>query len=94
MYMTFNQVQEEQRKPLDYKIDRAVEAIGEGFRSLLISTVRQVVVILPAAYFLSRFFGVTGVWMSFPIAEVVAFLLVLIIFRSTYRKKILTMETK
>ena len=32
MYMTFNQVQEEQRKPLDYKIDRAVEAIGEGFR--------------------------------------------------------------
>lgn len=30
--MTFNQVQEEQRKPLDYKIDRAVEAIGEGFR--------------------------------------------------------------
>ncbi|MCI8350577.1 MAG: MATE family efflux transporter [Oscillospiraceae bacterium] len=70
------------------------QAIGEGFRSLLISTVRQVVVILPAAYFLSRFFGVTGVWMSFPIAEVVAFLLVLIIFRSTYRKKILTMETK
>jgi len=30
--MTFNQVRAEQKKPLDYKIDRAVDAIAEGFR--------------------------------------------------------------
>ena len=70
------------------------QAIGEGFRSLMISITRQIVVILPAAYFLSRAVGVTGVWMAFPIAEVVAFLLVLVIFRGTYRKKILVMENR
>lgn len=31
MYMTFNQLREEQEKPLDYKIDRAVEALRCGF---------------------------------------------------------------
>lgn len=31
MYMTFNQLREEQEKPLDYKIDRAVEALICGF---------------------------------------------------------------
>lgn len=31
MYMTFNQVKEEQLKPLDYKIDKAVEALRFGF---------------------------------------------------------------
>lgn len=32
MYMTFNEVREEQGKSLDYKIEQAVKAIGEGFR--------------------------------------------------------------
>lgn len=32
MYMTFNEVMAEQKKPLDYKIGKAVEAITEGFR--------------------------------------------------------------
>lgn len=29
---TFKEVAEEQKKPLDYKIQKAVEAIAEGFR--------------------------------------------------------------
>lgn len=29
---TFKEVTEEQKKPLDYKIQKAVEAIAEGFR--------------------------------------------------------------
>lgn len=31
MYMTFEQVRKEQEKPLDYKIEKAVQAIGAGF---------------------------------------------------------------
>ena len=68
------------------------QAIGEGFRSLVISITRQLVVILPVAYFLSKVMGATAVWISFPVAEIIAFFLVLIIFRFTYRDKIHTME--
>jgi putative MATE family efflux protein len=44
------------------------QATGFGTRSLFISMLRQLVVILPVAWYLSRF-GVGYVWYSFPIAE-------------------------
>ena len=56
------------------------QAIGNGLLSLLISMCRQLVVLLPAAYFLAPY-GVNAVWWSFPIAEGVALVLVLIAFR-------------
>ena len=56
------------------------QAIGNGLLSLLISMCRQLVVLLPAAYFLAPY-GVNAVWWSFPIAEAVALVLVLIAFR-------------
>lgn len=47
----------------------ALEALGKGVQSLYISLLRYVVLILPAAFLLSRSFGATGVWHAFWIAE-------------------------
>lgn len=33
MYMSYKQLAKEQKKQLDYKIEKAVEAIGEGFKA-------------------------------------------------------------
>lgn len=49
------------------------QAIGNGMLSLLISIVRQLVVLLPAAWLLAKIVGLNAVWWAFPIAEVVAF---------------------
>lgn len=56
------------------------QAIGNGMLSLMISMCRQLVVLLPAAYFLAPY-GINAVWWAFPIAEMVALTLVLLAFR-------------
>ena len=49
----------------------ALEGLGKGAPSLLISLCRYVVVIIPAAFLLSRFFGAVGVWNAFWITEAI-----------------------
>lgn len=46
------------------------QALGNGVYSMLVSIARQLVVLLPAAYLLSRLGRVNYVWWSFPIAEI------------------------
>ena len=36
----------------------------------IVSLLRGLIVIVPAAFILSRALGVTGVWMAFPVTEV------------------------
>jgi len=48
------------------------QAVSKGTYSLIISLVRQLIVLLPAAYILSLFGNVNYVWFSFPIAEIVS----------------------
>ena len=49
----------------------ALEGLGKGTASLAISLCRYVIVILPAAFILSRVLGASGVWHAFWIAEAV-----------------------
>lgn len=49
----------------------ALEGLGKGTPSLVISLCRYVVVIIPAAFALSRVWGPAGVWHAFWIAETV-----------------------
>lgn len=49
----------------------ALEGLGKGNPSLIISLSRYIVVIIPAAFVLSRIFGPLGVWNAFWIAELV-----------------------
>lgn len=47
----------------------ALEGLGKGAPSLYISLARYVVVIIPAAFLLSRFAGAEGVWCAFCLTE-------------------------
>ncbi len=49
----------------------ALEGLGKGTPSLAVSLFRYVLVIIPAAFVLSRIFGAVGVWHAFWIAEAV-----------------------
>ena len=65
------------------------QAIGNGFVSLLISLLRQLIVILPVAHFLSHWLNsAVGVWWAFPIAELISFLASLGMFAYIYGKRI------
>lgn len=48
----------------------AFQALGNGVYSLVVSLIRQLAVLLPAAYLLSLIGGVGYVWWAFPIAEI------------------------
>ena len=50
----------------------ALEGLGKGIPSLLISLCRYVVVIIPTAFLLSSIFGAVGVWNAFWITEVIS----------------------
>ena len=68
----------------------ALEGLGKGTPSLLISLCRYVVVILPAAFWLSRLFGAVGVWHAFWVTEVIAAVISLIIYRKAIAKPVTT----
>ncbi|MGL4362881.1 MAG: MATE family efflux transporter [Cellulosilyticaceae bacterium] len=72
-------------------ISTLFQAVGLGIQSLLISIIRQVVMLIPLAWILSKSLGVVGVWWSFPIAEFVAVILSVIIMAIQYRLKITKM---
>jgi putative MATE family efflux protein len=61
------------------------QAVGDGFKSLLISVLRQLVVLLPAAYLLSKI-SLPAVWYAFPIAEVISCTASIFFFMSLYHK--------
>ena len=46
-----------------------MEALGNGKMSLVISLLRQFVIVIPLGWVLSRFMGASGIWIAFPIAE-------------------------
>ncbi len=64
------------------------QALGEGILSLLVSLFRQLVVLLPCAYLLSRLGGLSAVWWAFPLAEIVSLLLCTVFLARIYRNKI------
>ncbi|MBQ1720821.1 MAG: MATE family efflux transporter [Lachnospiraceae bacterium] len=53
----------------------ALQALGHGFFSMITSIVRQLVVLLPAAFALAYLGGINAVWWAFPIAEVFSLIL-------------------
>lgn len=68
------------------------QATGHGLRSMFISLSRQLLVLVPSAYFLSNI-SLNAVWLAFPIAEAVALALAIILFVSLYNKEIKNLET-
>lgn len=70
----------------------AFQALGRGTVALLVSVIRQLVVLVPAAWLLSRTGNVNAVWFAFPIAELVAVTLCAVFMRKCHRDILLPME--
>ena len=68
------------------------QALGNGVYSLIVSIARQLVCILPLAYFFAREFGLHAVWYSIPIAEITSVILSTILFRKIYLEKIKVLD--
>ena len=64
------------------------QAMGNGVYSLMVSVARQLVCILPLAYFFARTFGLHMVWYSIPLAEITSVVLRSILFRKIYVEKV------
>ena len=62
------------------------QALGNGVLSMMVSIVRQLLVLLPAAWLLSLSGRVELVWWAFPIAEVSSMILCTAFLLHTYRK--------
>lgn len=62
------------------------QALGKSIYSLIISLVRQLVVLLPAAWLLSLSGKVFSVWWAFPIAEIIAVLMCSFFLKKTLTK--------
>ena len=64
------------------------QALGNGVMSLIVSVGRQLVVLLPAAYLLSRSGNLNLVWWSFPIAELASVFLSTVGLKYVYKKEV------
>ena len=70
------------------------QSLGHGFLSLAVSVLRQLVVLLPSAFLLSRTGNINAIWWAFPIAEVVSGVMCVIFMRYVYKEKIQPMKAK
>lgn len=63
----------------------ALEGLGMGVQSLVISLVRYCVVIMPLAWLLCRIMGPTGVWHAFWLTEVVAAVISVVVYKKSVK---------
>lgn len=61
----------------------ALEGLGKGTQSLIISLFRYVIVILPASFLLCRIWGPDGVWNAFWITEVITAAVSFVVYRKS-----------
>ena len=63
-----------------------LEGMGKGTSSLCISLSRYVVVMIPAAFLLSRFMGANGVWTAFAVTEFITAVYAYCVYRNCVKK--------
>ena len=68
------------------------QALGKGIQSMVISFVRQLIFLLPAAWLLSLTGKIDNIWWSFLIAEALSLVVSLILLKPVYDKEIKTMS--
>ena len=71
----------------------ALQGFSRGISSLVISALRQVIILLPLASILGKMMGINGIWWSFLISETVTVVLA-VIYLGTCTKRVLTLEVK
>ncbi len=69
------------------------QALGRSHFSTIVSFCRQIIVLLPAAYFLSKTGVLNNVWLAFPVAEVMSLIVSLVCFRYVYKTLIVKLDS-
>lgn len=64
----------------------ALEGLGKGIPSLIISLLRYTIIIIPAALLLSRLTGASGVWHAFWVTEVITAIASYFIYRKSTKR--------
>lgn len=68
-------------------------ALGQAKASLFIALLRKVILLIPLAMILPRFFGVMGVYYAEPVADILSVLTTIVLFTITIRKVLKNWET-
>ena len=68
------------------------QATGYGVGTMIVSICRQLMVLIPVAYILSKFLGINGVWLSFIIAEIIGLVVSIAIYLKVYSSRIRPIE--
>lgn len=68
------------------------QAMGHGMLSLWVSVLRQLVILLPAAFLFAKTLGLSYVWFAFPLAEVFSAGISAVFLRHVYKKEILPLK--
>ncbi len=71
------------------------QAIGKALPSFILNTSRQILILIPVLYFLPKYIGIDGVWLSFPIADILStFITVLVVIpqMKSFKRAELAME--
>ena len=67
------------------------QAMGESKDCLIVQAIRQLICILPIAYYLATFGNVNLIWLAFPIADVVALIICIFMYRKIMKNKVDTL---
>ena len=68
------------------------QATGYGVGTMIVSICRQLMVLIPVAYILSKFLGINGVWLSFIVAEIIGLVVSIAIYLKVYSSRISPIE--
>ena len=63
-----------------------LEALGRGMESLIISFMRYTAVIIPLAFLFGRIIGANGVFVAFPVTEIVTAAVSALVYRRNFKK--------
>ena len=61
-------------------------AIGNSFWSSALSILRGIIVIIVSAVVLARLFGMNGVWLAFPVTELIVMALTIVVLLKEKKK--------
>ena len=66
----------------------AIVALGKARLSLFLALLRKIILLIPLALILPRFFGVTSIFAAEPIADITAAVVTLVLFIRTLKHEI------
>ncbi|MCP5457723.1 MAG: MATE family efflux transporter [Thermotogae bacterium] len=56
------------------------QALGKALPALFLSLLRQIIILIPLILVIPRFLGINGIWISFPLADLIAFAISLVFY--------------